>query len=277
MMTIRNDSHERLTTYAKQRLALMQSIEFKGWEPLQDVGRVALVCIAKDEDDYIDEWVDYHLKLGVDRVFIYENDWRSERRDGVTTIPFDGPGRQIYAYNDFIFTNGETGIVYDWAIFIDVDEFICLKKHKTIKDFLREYGSIPSQVDGIAMNWMTFGSNNASPSGSVLERFTRRAENPERHIKLIVNLNGDRLMMGPHHSYGFWIDTNGQVGSGQNNFVPATDVIQLNHYFCKTRQEYEKKMARGRADWYVPRRPEDFDYYDKNEVEDLTALNRSSV
>jgi hypothetical protein len=25
-------------------------------------------------------------------------------------------------------------------------------------------------------------------------------------------------------------------------------VIQLNHYFCKSREEFEKKIARGRAD-----------------------------
>ena len=265
-----------MTAYGKQRLALMQSIEFSGWSQLQDVGRVALVCIAKDEDDYIQEWVDYHLKLGVDDIFIYENDWRSGIvGKGIHTIPFDGPHRQIYAYNDFLFC--ESGN-HQWAIFIDVDEFIALRQHSNIKEFLRDYGNIPSQVDAIAVNWMTFGSgNNVQPNGSVLERFTMRAAEPERHIKLIVRLNGDRLILGPHHTQGFWIDTNGQVGSGQNNFTPATDVIQLNHYFCKTRPEYEKKMARGRGDWYVPRRPEDFDYYDKNEVEDLTALNRSSV
>lgn len=277
---MRDDSKHRLTVYAQQREALMKDIQTDEYRPnvdiLNDVGKVAIVCIAKDEDRYIDEWVEYHLKLGVDRIFIYENDWSSglRYRRGVVTIPFDGPGRQIYAYNDFIFTNGETGIVYDWAIFIDVDEFLCLKQHNNIKDFLRDYGNIPQRVDGIAVNWMTFGSgNNVQPNGSVLERFTMRAAEPERHIKLIVRLNGDRLMIGPHHSYGFWIDTNGKVGSGQNNREAAVDVIQLNHYFCKTREEYEEKMARGRADWYVPRRPEDFDYYNRNEVEDLTALN----
>lgn len=30
-----------------------------------------LCCIAKNEDNYINEWVEYHLKLGFDRVVIY--------------------------------------------------------------------------------------------------------------------------------------------------------------------------------------------------------------
>ena len=38
--------------------------------------KIALVCIAKNEDDYIEEWVNYHLKLGFSKIFIYENNWR---------------------------------------------------------------------------------------------------------------------------------------------------------------------------------------------------------
>jgi hypothetical protein len=33
--------------------------------------KTALVCIAKDEDHYIDEWLLYHLKLGFSDIFVY--------------------------------------------------------------------------------------------------------------------------------------------------------------------------------------------------------------
>ena len=36
--------------------------------------KIALVCIAKNEDNYIKEWITYHKKLGFDDIFIYEND-----------------------------------------------------------------------------------------------------------------------------------------------------------------------------------------------------------
>ena len=39
--------------------------------------KIALVCIAKNEDNYIHEWINYHLKLEFDSIFIYENDWES--------------------------------------------------------------------------------------------------------------------------------------------------------------------------------------------------------
>lgn len=263
--------------YHKLRKEIMIKIQqevWSGWNTtLNEVGKIALVCIAKNEDDYIQEWIDYHFKLGVDEIFIYENDWRSDIiMDRVHTIPFDGKERQIFAYNDFIFTKSKQ---FDWVIFIDVDEFVVLHKHSNIQNFLKQYGNLPPspRMDGIAINWMHFGDNNAPPKGSVLERFTRRGKYPDRHIKLIMRLNGDRIMLGPHHSYGFWMDTNGRIGSNQNNFDGPYDVIQLNHYFCKTKSEFESKMNRGRADCHVSKTMEDFESFNQNEIEDLTALN----
>jgi len=32
---------------------------------------VALIAIAKDEDEYLKEWVDYNLKVGFDDIYVY--------------------------------------------------------------------------------------------------------------------------------------------------------------------------------------------------------------
>ena len=37
--------------------------------------KTALVAVAKDEDHYIDEWVEYHQKIGFDDVYIYGDEW----------------------------------------------------------------------------------------------------------------------------------------------------------------------------------------------------------
>ena len=36
--------------------------------------KVALVCIAKNEDNYIQEWITYNKLIGFDDIFIYQND-----------------------------------------------------------------------------------------------------------------------------------------------------------------------------------------------------------
>ncbi len=35
---------------------------------------LSVVCIAKDEARYIKEWVDFHLLIGIDRIYVYDND-----------------------------------------------------------------------------------------------------------------------------------------------------------------------------------------------------------
>ena len=177
----------------------------------------------------------------------------------MTKIPFDGPNRHVYSCNDFIYRRSQG---FDWVIFLDVDEFLVLKKHANIKEFLRDYGNLPGSVEAIAVNWMLFGDNGHKEmtEGGVLERFTRRGAIPARHIKVIVRLNGDRMMLNPHSTYGFWIDTDGKVGQGQNNWYGNCDVIQV-------------KLGQLRADCYMTRTMKEYDLYNQNEVEDLTALN----
>ena len=39
---------------------------------------IGLACIAKDENQYFDEWIRHHLKVGFDRIFIYNNNSNKE-------------------------------------------------------------------------------------------------------------------------------------------------------------------------------------------------------
>lgn len=38
--------------------------------------KIGICAIAKDENFYIEEWIRYHLKLGVDQIYIFQNNWR---------------------------------------------------------------------------------------------------------------------------------------------------------------------------------------------------------
>lgn len=55
--------------------------------------KVALAAIAKDEDNYIEEWIRYNLKLGFDKIIIYQNNWRAniptDIKDRVILIDYD--------------------------------------------------------------------------------------------------------------------------------------------------------------------------------------------
>ena len=59
---------------------------------------------------------------------------------------------QMKAYNDFIDKHSSE---YDFAAFFDVDEFLCVKKDKSLESFLSRY----ADIYGVGVNWRVFGDN----------------------------------------------------------------------------------------------------------------------
>lgn len=231
--------------------------------------RVALVCIAKNEDNYIQEWIDYHKKVGFDDIFIYQNNWRwSGESEKVHKINFDGKNLQIVAYNNFLQTYKDQ---FDWVAFFDVDEFLVLKKHKNIKEFLKDY----SDFDAIGINWVLFGNNNhnkVDSEYSLIKRFTKRQSNVNQHIKSIIKMNKN-LNMIIHNPTTFWVNTEKQYKIGPFNVNGSIEVAQINHYFCKTKEEFIEKINRGKADNPSIRTMDEYEQHNFNEVEDLIAYN----
>ena len=237
--------------------------------------KTVLVCIAKNEDNYIKEWVDYHLKLGFDNIFIYENNWRCNvdfQSDKVIKIPFDGNVKQLESYHNFIIHHTDK---FDWAAFFDVDEFLVLKKHKSVNDFIEEF----KNENYLAINWVFFGNNNHTKvennNYSVLSRFTKRQIEPNIHIKSIFKLDKNHRFEYPHNLKNIpWSTTNGIKGKGPFNHSPDISVVQLNHYYSKTFEEYKEKVERGRADSSKSRLLSEYEHYSNfNEIDDYHALN----
>jgi predicted HAD superfamily phosphohydrolase YqeG len=234
--------------------------------------KIALVCIAKNEDNYIKEWVDYHKKIGFDKIFIFENNWVCNIIDDVVVkIKFDGEMKQVSAYNYFIENFKD---VYDWCLFIDVDEFLVLKNNINVKDFIRQYGNVEN---GIAINWVLFGNNNHTKvignNYSVLDRFTKRQKNINQHIKTFLKLKNKNVkMVDPHHPNVTIYDTNLTEVKSALNPRGVIDVVQINHYFCKTEEEFMLKINRGRADILEKRNFNDWHVHNTNEIDDFFAL-----
>lgn len=233
--------------------------------------KVALVCVAKNEDNYIDEWLNYYNKLGFDNIFMYQNNWRCKSNYSfLTKIECDGYNIQTSAYNHFIENNiGE----YSHAAFFDIDEYLVLKKHKNIKEFLQEY----DQYDSIGINWVFFGNNGLlepDQNFSLLKRFTRRGKNVNHHVKTITKLK-QNIRMQIHNVNTIWNDLEGNIHVGPFNYNGNDKIAQINHYQCKTFPEFIEKVNRGYACTEKDVRQDigDFDKHNQNELEDLHAYN----
>ena len=254
--------------------------------------KVGLVCIAKLEYYYIEEFVTYHLLLGFDTIYIYDNEDLptyykilkdylnyikiihlpgNEYEKGVQYIALD------HFIKNFMYKDNLTHICH-----IDCDEFIALKKHKKIKDFIKEY--IKGDCAGIGMNWRYFGSNGLKKYNNrpILERFTKCDKYGDKHIKTLFDVSKfshflDCHSIMPKNNYKIK-NTLGREIIGPFNEKIDLSVIQLNHYKCKTLQEFKFVRQRGHADFNKSSQPNQnieraFEVYNKNDVEDLAAYN----
>jgi hypothetical protein len=241
-----------------------------------------IVCIAKKEQDYIKEFIDYHLGIGFKKIYLYDNEdepfyetYLNNKNVIVTHMPFNNyhKGVQYIALDHFVSTymKDATHVAH-----IDIDEFIVLKKHKNIEKFINEY--IVGDCQGIGINWRFFGSSGHTEKKNEpnTQRFTMCEEKGDKHIKTLFKTKYFNGYGTVHHVYftkGYNKSTNGHILKDSFNEDIDLSVIQLNHYKCKTLPEFRIIRQRGRADiGNIPENvDEDFKVYDKNEVEDLTA------
>jgi hypothetical protein len=92
---------------------------------------ISICLLAKNENDYINEWLEWHLNLGVEHFYIYDNDStipliNSINKDFLqycTIIDFPSPRKhtQKEAYKHCLDNYKQDN---EWIAFIDGDEFI---------------------------------------------------------------------------------------------------------------------------------------------------------
>jgi hypothetical protein len=260
-----------------------------------------IVCIAKYEKDYIEEFVRYHLNIGFEQIYLFDNEdiptyqgILKEFDDKVIINHLPGKNYerlpQFEAIQRFV-------INYMWkpeithVAHIDIDEFIVLKKHNNIKDFIKEYifdGENGVMCGGIGINWRIFGNNNHIEKNKepLTIRFTKRQQTGNLHVKTLFNKQFYGWFNNPHNigvidnNYPIKC-TNGNIIDGPFNENMDFSVIQLNHYKCKTWKEFKYIRSRGRADRYdnpyfeegEAKLLEEYNSFNLNEEEDLDACN----
>jgi len=229
--------------------------------------KTAICCIAKCENNYIKEWVDYHLALGFSHIFIYDNnDLIGERIEplfnnynNVTIINCYGEiSYQNKAYISFYNSYGKR---FDWIAFIDIDEFITFSDHSNIGDINVYLEKISSKYGVIHLNWMTYGDNDIVEydSNDVLARFKVPLKYDKRiqydfpennHVKSIVRGNLRIESFGPHTPIGSFLicDELGNSLSENLCFKPYSfNVIYVRHFCTKTIYEWLIKISKGIA------------------------------
>lgn len=242
--------------------------------------KLAICAIAKDEGRYLAEWIEWHLAVGVERFYFYDNGSTDDTRNvlkpfidrGIVDYTyFPGYRKQIAAYDDCF---ARHRFEAEWIAFIDIDEFIVPTAPDGLIDFLDSH----REAAAVEVNWLCYGSSGHVESSTepVMKRFRRhaRADHPlNRFVKTIVNPRKVYGMIGCHEAAridGSTIDTHGNaVKRHFKDREPLHDVLRVNHYAVKSRQEFVDKQNRGRASGKRRDVPEEyFTRYDLNDITD---------
>lgn len=223
----------------------------------------SVCCIFKDEAKYLGEWIEYNRIIGVDHIYMYNNnstdDFRSiiDSYNGgyITLIDWPKDYAQMEAYEDCYNQYREET---NWLAFWDIDEFVCPFYDTDIKDFVKRYEGYPA----LMVYWMLFGTNGLmKPDANklVIEQFTCSHEHLDGTGKIILstNKNYSPTHIYHHHIFcryrlmGFVLKI--PMITEHYKFVffpqiykaPKRNTIQLNHYWSKSYEEFSDKIAKG--------------------------------
>lgn len=261
-----------------------QSIDAKESEKYN----VSICAIFYNEARYLQEWIEYHLMMGVEHFYLYNNDSTDHYAEVLAPYVSEGivdlidwpnlDGRifmywQKDAYNHCVSNFGHDS---KWVAFIDIDEFILPVKHSSIPDFLKGY----EKFGGVKIFWQNYGTSYLPtfPEGALaIEAFTRKA--PVLHEK---NTWGKTIAQPKKvkkcfihemvYKKGFYDVTPSKKKVADDGKRVQIDQIRLNHYFTRAIDfVWEVKIPRIEQYTRKPMSEEDIDHLlnDFNVEEDL--------
>ena len=242
---------------------------------------LSVVTILKDEGEYLKEWLDFHILVGVEKFYVYDNGSTDNSKEVLEPYIQRGIVEYIYfpvyrmqnsAYIDAINRFSEES---KWMAIIDLDEFVVPVQNKTITEFLY---TLPRNFGALVMTWVMYGSSGhvKKPEGLVIENFKHRANRSRpAGCKSIINPRLIVRQYNPHINdfAGFIIDENAKkLGFiDQTNNPPSYEKIRCNHYFTKSYDEYKIRCEKGSVGGNKERKKwsqEKFEKYDTNDVYD---------
>lgn len=227
---------------------------------------VSLCLIFKDEAPYLKEWLEYHLLIGVEHFYLYNNFSSDNYKEVlapyieqgiVTLMEWPYMYAQTACYNEcYHKTKDET----HWLGFIDADEFVNLLKDNDIKIYLKHYNAYPS----LYIYWRIFctsGHVNETKEALLTERFTAAWPSLCNVGKSFINNDYRGFTAGCHISgvrwSGFYLnpiddrylfDPFSQIKNPYIYSLPYTPRAYVNHYYTRSYEFYSfKTLKRGDA------------------------------
>lgn len=198
------------------------------------------ICLqARNEAPYLAEWASYHLALGFDRIWVYDNDSEDKieealrpYRDRVELISWPGvpafPGSVI----DCLQRAEAEGI--DWLALFDADEFVVPANGDpgTLREALQSAGRDGIEEIGLPIHFYASEGHVLIPPGRVVDNY-RTVTRRENH-KAIVRV-GSRPHPVTTHRFS-------------SRRFRKVDGLRLQHYRNKSKEDEMIRRMKGFVD-----------------------------
>ena len=272
----REEKRRELSSLKKERAAYIRQVFEEKLKATTFKHYCSICLIIRDDNDYLEEWLNWHIAQGVEHFYIYDHCSKLPVSEFMKTLPlniqekvsvtFFGGSHdfaQHDAYNDCLKRrSGESR----WIGYIDSDEMVRVLDGQTFPEFLKEFEGYA----GLFAEWITYGASGQKEKSPipVRERFTTvSATNKQRGLgKVFVQ---PLLMKQMLTHNGFAVDGFSIVDE-THSVVPEAapynpnytkNRICIDHYYTKSYIEWLEKMSRGRCDPYFSRKYDEFFIY----------------
>lgn len=200
---------------------------------------LSLTTLQKNETFLLEPWINYHLSMGAEHFFIYDNDsdnFSEIKRiltpyieSNIVTLIFwpfpkwmqeSGISGQTTQQNHCLYTNQNV----NWLGLSDVDEFFVPKQSNTLKEFLETYKDLRTSSAALSIQSAWFGCNNGIEftQTDFLSKLNKRHRNfePKHTRQKTIAIPRNVRMYSVH-----------MVVDGRETIFLEHDLIALNHYY----------------------------------------------
>ena len=231
--------------------------KFFNQKNIYSIKGVAICSIAKLENLYIKEFVEYYRKLGINKIYLYDNnDKKGENFNEilkeevklkfVKIINIRGKQKfQIPSYNHCYQKHLND---YSWFLFIDIDEYLYINNNCSLNDFLNNKKF--ENCDNIHINYKDLGDSDllTYDNRTLIERFNKNF----RYVismKSFVRGGLKNAKMNIHRSYNVnkFCNSEGQIENPGDYFTKSftNKSAIINHYITKSTEEFYKRLIKG--------------------------------
>jgi hypothetical protein len=238
----------------------------EGFTTKQKKYNLAIMTIFKNEQDYMEEWLNHHISQGFEQIYLYCNDpnihlytylsnpkytkyirlidWVDKKNNGSQTIQ-----RQAYTHCVKNYSSE-----CQFLLMLDLDEFIIpIKSYSKVSDYIEELKPQWDQIKAFKIQRYDFGSNGhkSKPPGSILSNYTFH-EKICSSYKTLANTDyiNKKLDFYGVHDYNFYPNKQGKIfndyfgyhetgfpNSCKSNTINEIPLV-INHYYTKSYKEY---------------------------------------